>query len=97
MQSEDIRVDMIIRKNSCNGQVNPAPRIANSLKLQIRDYGNHIKVSSFYKKLQNESNEIPAKDLLVLGILLSSGSPFTKARLQVKNNSCNKSKSIYFK
>ena len=81
--SESSKLDMLVRKNSHNGTVNPSQlqRISNALKVQTKDYGNYVKITSFYSKLKGESGDIPVRDLLVIGILLSLGSPSAKARL----------------
>ena len=81
--TEATKFDMVVRKNSKNNMVNSPllQRIATALKLKTSDYVNHIKISAYYNKLKDESGEIPAKDLLIIGILLSLGLPSTKARL----------------
>ena len=79
---EASRVDSTIRKFSCYDKVNESQlkRIAQVLRMHISNYENHNKIWETFHKLQTEG-EYSMKDLLVIGILLSKGTPAEKSTL----------------
>lgn len=76
-------VDYIIRRYSEKGEINKFQwdTIVGELEIKSKNYQHCPELEAFYNTFTNEKQCIITKELLILGILLSSGQIRTKARL----------------
>ena len=76
-------VDSTIRKYSSNGFLNQSQfsKISEILEINILNTSSNNQIQDFFRKLMTKSGQYPLKDLLVIGILLSEGSPHEKSKL----------------
>lgn len=74
--------ELLLHKHSSQGKINQSQLeyLANKLQFNIRNYGNHQKIESFFNRLSN-NGEYELSTLLVLFILLSYGEAKLKAKL----------------
>ena len=82
-KSDAETVNATMRSHSLGGKVNPLQlaRISEELGVQFTNTHPHTKVQTLLKKFRQFDQEYCLEDLLVLGILLSQGTAFTKASL----------------
>ncbi|CAG9333654.1 unnamed protein product [Blepharisma stoltei] len=83
---QDINVHLIdstFRKFSHMGRINQTQlkRISRQLRINIVDFGPHVKINEMFYNLRKEEGEYFLRDLLVIGIMLGKGSNADKASL----------------
>ena len=76
-------VDFTIRRYTFDREINSEQwkSIGNELQLKTRAYSHCPKVEEFYASYKNSQGNFSMKEILILGIVLSSGQIGTKARL----------------